>query len=222
MVVRGADGCKGGWVVATLQDDNLTVEHTRTLDAFLDADRILIDIPIGLPETGRRQADVEARKLLGERSSCVFNAPIRAALACETYKEANARSKEASGMGLSAQSFGLAFKIRQNDTLVLNHGGDNVAEGHPELSFLAINQFEPLFPKKKMGGYSQRVTFLSILFGSNQLNQAFHVAGKAEPDDILDAVALAWSARRWALGKHREIPEVPEFDALGLSMRMIF
>nr|WP_231640215.1 DUF429 domain-containing protein [Micromonospora sp. NRRL B-16802] len=36
-----------------------------------------IDIPIGLPDTGRRQADVLAYKLVGPRRSSVFMTPVR-------------------------------------------------------------------------------------------------------------------------------------------------
>jgi predicted RNase H-like nuclease len=42
----------------------------------------------------------------------------------------------------------------------------------------------------------------------------------AERDDFFDACAAAWSAVRIADGKHLALPEVPEYDACGLPMRI--
>ena len=42
-----------------------------------------IDIPIGLTDSGPRQCDIQARRLLGaRRGTSVFPAPIRPALKC--------------------------------------------------------------------------------------------------------------------------------------------
>jgi len=43
-----------------------------------------IDIPVGLPDTGSREADSVARKFIGPRASSVFPCPIRLALEATT------------------------------------------------------------------------------------------------------------------------------------------
>ena len=77
-LVAGLDGCRSGWVMATvplratgkpvrleLVDDLRDV--VRRLEAgTLDA--AAIDIPIGLAASAPRRCDVEARRLLGARA----------------------------------------------------------------------------------------------------------------------------------------------------------
>ena len=57
--VAGVDGCRTGWVVASL-DGCRVVE--RLDDSAGDFDVIGVDMPIGLPVTGPRRCDVDARK----------------------------------------------------------------------------------------------------------------------------------------------------------------
>src|ERR1700716_2323536 len=85
--VLGVDACKAGWVGVVLHDGATTVHVAKTIAALVadvEMDGRLavvgIDIPIGLPDTGRRQADVLASKLVGPRRSSVFMTPVRAAL----------------------------------------------------------------------------------------------------------------------------------------------
>lgn len=61
-----------------------------------DSDRIFVDIPIGLPNGPEgRLCDREARKRLrGRRAATVFPAPVRAALAADTYEDANRISRD--------------------------------------------------------------------------------------------------------------------------------
>jgi predicted RNase H-like nuclease len=49
---------------------------------------VAIDIPIGLPDTGRRQADLEARAVVGPRWRSVFLSPVRAALQADDHPTA--------------------------------------------------------------------------------------------------------------------------------------
>ena len=54
----------------------VAVEYLPVIDAlpaaFPDIATVAIDIPIGVPEDGQRQADIEAKKLLGKLESPVF------------------------------------------------------------------------------------------------------------------------------------------------------
>ena len=77
-----------------------------------------IDIPIGLPESGPRPADVEARRRVGPRRNSVFPAPARAVLGATTYGEACARSRQVGGKAISKQLFNILGKIAEVDALV--------------------------------------------------------------------------------------------------------
>ena len=52
----GVDACSSGWVAGIFDDGGLRVERFEDVEtlwtAHSDAERVLIDIPIGLPETG--------------------------------------------------------------------------------------------------------------------------------------------------------------------------
>jgi len=86
--VLGVDGCKGGWCGLAINSDGNDLRPAQpviypTFQQVLNtgASVICIDIPIGLLEgPGRRNCDEEARKLLGDRRSCVFSPPTRQVL----------------------------------------------------------------------------------------------------------------------------------------------
>ena len=68
---------------------------------------VAVDIPIGLPDTGRRQADVLARKAVGPRWQSVFMTPVRPALEAHDYETAADLSRSLAGEGISRQAFAL-------------------------------------------------------------------------------------------------------------------
>jgi predicted RNase H-like nuclease len=81
--VLGVDACKAGWVGVVLHGGAATVSIAKRIDVLVaDAEVgghlavIGIDIPIGLPDTGRRRADVLAYQRLGRRRSSVFMTPV--------------------------------------------------------------------------------------------------------------------------------------------------
>lgn len=119
--VLGVDACKKGWVGITNDSHGYFGSSITDLmgaalqDGSLDV--IAIDIPIGLPNTGPRQADALARKLIGRRASSVFPTPVRAALAAASHTEATAISVQSTGKGLSQQAYALRKKILEVDDL---------------------------------------------------------------------------------------------------------
>ena len=125
----GVDGCRAGWFVVAITDDgewsHAVYESAEVLlDRHGDADRILIDIPIGLvdrrPE--ERKCDLEARRLLGKpRSASVFPVPSRAALSAPTYEDADRMNREHTGRGLSLQAWGILLKFREVEQLMQRH-----------------------------------------------------------------------------------------------------
>src|SRR5215210_2861208 len=116
MILRGVDGCPAGWLAVSLDLRTARV----TPEVFTDAASLFrdpalvtaIDIPIGLPGSGRRTVDGEARRLLGGRASSVFPAPARVTLSAISYREACVASQEACGKSLSQQSYAILPKIR--------------------------------------------------------------------------------------------------------------
>jgi predicted RNase H-like nuclease len=218
--VLGVDGCPGGWVGARLVDDRLEVLVARRIDALVaaagDVAVVGVDMPIGLPDSGGpRAAEALARRRLPPgRKSSVFPTPMRAACEATTWAEANALNKEACGRGLSHQGFGLTRKIVEVDTWVRSGPGVLVAEVHPEVSFAAIDPACVVASKKTREGRAARVAALAA--AGLVLPEVARGPGYAV-DDLLDACAVAWSARRVARGEAVSLPDPPEVFSDGIE-----
>lgn len=210
--VLGVDGCPGGWIGALV--DGSTVEWLLLPDAdavlAVDAAAVGVDMPIGLPAVGPRACDVEARRLLGPRRSSVFPAPVRAVLAASTYAEARALSVAAAGRSLSAQAWNLVPRIRDLDARLAEH--TRVVEVHPEVVFARLAG--PLPPKKTVEGAAARTAALRTWLPSWP-----PAPRPARLDDALDALACAWTARRWLAGTAETLGN--EVDELGTPMRIV-
>jgi predicted RNase H-like nuclease len=167
-----------------------------------------IDMPIGLPDAGRREADVLARAAVGPRWQSVFMTPVRAALAEPTFASAVARSRELAGEGISKQAFALRPRLLEVDAWVATSVVP-VFEVHPEVSFTVLAGHPPEQPKKTWAGAVQRRGLLAAagVEVPDDLGEAGRVAAV---DDILDAAVAAWSARRWAAGAATSFPDPPE------------
>jgi predicted RNase H-like nuclease len=213
--VVGVDGYRKGWVAVILLDGvflSAAVHQgfREVLDSHRDAEVIAVDIPIGLPVGEVRQADIAARQFLESRWRSVFLCPPRAVLECSTHVEASQLNQELTGFGVSLQSFGLRHMILEVDALV--GPNDGVIEVHPEASFLAMNQTPLQYSKKSWGGLVERA---GLLADHGIQIPAEHGAAVAPADDVLDAAAAAWSARRFARGKAESLPVDPPVDERG-------
>jgi predicted RNase H-like nuclease len=199
--VAGVDLAKRGLAVVVLEDDRV-VEAYRCetfADALLvDAQVIGVDIPIGIPETGAREADVAARRFVGPRASSVFSTPIRAALEAATYADARGVATALTGKSLSAQSYALGRRILELDAYA--HDDERVIEVHPEVSFRELAR-RPLLSKHRSDGLVER----RALLAQAGIDVPAAVPRIAEPD-LLDATVVAWSARRYALGEALPLP----------------
>lgn len=224
--VAGVDGCRSGWVVATWanpgQDGALRLEvvshfdevATRVVDGELGV--VAVDMPIGLADSKPRQCDRAARRLLGPRRSSVFPTPVRTVLACSTYPDALEASRRACGVGLPKQSWFLVPKLRELDDVMRRvRLVDAILEVSPELAFAALAGAPLVDPKRSADGLRARRELLAPLFPGLDGLLATRYPGTA-PDDLLDACALAWSARRLQLGQGCRVGD--EFDAVGLPM----
>jgi predicted RNase H-like nuclease len=116
VIALGVDGAKGGWVAVAVGDDGVQGARffaglAAVLAAWPDADAYAVDMPVGLPDRGRRRADEEALRFVGPRHSSVFFAPPRGALLVP-YAEALALAP-----GLSRQAYSLGAKILEVEPL---------------------------------------------------------------------------------------------------------
>jgi predicted RNase H-like nuclease len=203
----GVDACAGGWVAVTLPPSAVgepsayptatvalvaTVTVAPTLDRLQLSGVVGIDMPLGLLEDGWRVADVLARRALGRRGVTVFAIPPRPVWQQPTYAEANKACRELTGKGLSAQTWGLRGKLLEADAY-RRTAPAQLHEVHPELSFATIAGAPLAASKHTAAGLVLRRQLLAQV----GLTLPPKVPGAPE-NDLLDAAALAWSARRIA------------------------
>jgi len=231
--VAGADGCRRGWFRAS--------RETRTGELRFDvhekpsgllrtapSPRVLgIDIPIGLPDQGRRACDEAARGVLGPRRSSVFAAPIRAALRAASREEASRITFARDGRRVSTQAWGIYPKVRSVDALltVSPEARARIREVHPEVCFWAWNAGQPMpASKKTRAGRLRRRRHVEGWLGAGVVAAARRLYARRDvaDDDILDALAALWTATRIVAGQARTLPAVPPVDSTGLRMEIVY
>lgn len=228
----GADGCRAGWVYV-LEDAGgvragLATSFTE-LVAVAPTALVAIDVPIGLPDAGARAADRAARAFLGRpRGSSVFPAPVRSVLAAVDYAEACARHVAADGRKLSRQAFGILPKMREVDAALRAEPAllERVFEVHPEVSFALWNDRAPMAKRKlRVAGREERLLLVDAIWPGAYASAIgtlprtiAEVRGRAyAPDDLIDAFAALWTARRVAAGTSVGFPDGPApRDATGM------
>jgi predicted RNase H-like nuclease/GrpB-like predicted nucleotidyltransferase (UPF0157 family) len=221
--VLGVDGCKLGWVGALLHGTTYDVLVAADIAALVCEARrraprlsvVAIDIPIGLPDHGRRAADLLARgRLPVGRKSSVFPTPTRATTAEATFPDASATSRRTTdGKGISQQAFHLVPKILEVDAFVRGGPPVTVLEAHPEVSFAALDPGCVIPSKTTADGRATRGSALR----ATGLEPPAYVAGRGYgPDDLLDACAVAWTAARHTHGTAYSLPDPPETFSDGL------
>ncbi len=202
MLAVGVDAYRGGWVAVTLDDgeflkDFVTATFAELLAAVPTARAVGVDIPIGIPGTYPRPADVAARRFVGARASSVFPTPTRIALEAETYEEALAAQRLAFGVGVSKQAYALRARILEVDRA---KDDARVFEVHPEVSFTELAG-APLPSKRTDAGLRLRREHLAAA-GINLRSTRMRVPTA----DLLDAAVAAWSAHRYARGEALPLP----------------
>lgn len=232
-VAWGVDGCPAGWIyVALPESGEYGYGVVRNLGEIVcmagDGDRVFVDIPIGLPyDQSPRQCDDQARGKLGQpRGSSVFPAPAREALGASSYEDACDRNKNVTGKKVSRQTYGILPKVHEVDDLVRHDEKARriVQEVHPELCFWAFNERRALLHnKKKPEGRGERLAILEEHWprardAAEKIRDELRDDNVA-PDDIVDAMVAALTARHRALCR---IPDQPQTDAAGLPMQMTF
>jgi len=209
----------GGWVVAVVSAGHVRwsvqPDATAVLAATRDCTAVGVDIPLGLPAgPARRACDTRAAHRLGRARSSVFPAPPREVLAAPTYAQACAVARTLTGRGISLQTFHITPKIAEWDAVVLTR---RVVEVHPELALRAMAPEVDFAPKKSARGAGQRIAALARWI--DPATALGDLPAGARLDDVLDALAVAWSAARWAQGAAEVLGD--ERDARGRPMRIV-
>lgn len=229
--VIGVDGCRAGWIAAVWGE---TIECRLCLDfsavLALTGEIIAVDMPIGfldVVEDGGRTAEREARKMLsGSRKSSMFSSPCRAVVEANpaTYAKAvalNMRHSQSRKKKLTQQSFNLIRKMHDIDCLMTPAHQSRVFEVHPELAFCLMNDECSIAEKKRTStGRKIRLELLKKAgFPVPEQLPAFS-SRAVEANDLVDAFACAWAARRILEKRARRWPDNPPRDAKGLRMEI--
>ena len=219
MTVAGVDGCRGQWLAAVADGAAVSWRKVSSFRDLYDDSAltvIAVDVPIGLPESGSRECDVEARKMLGPRRASVFAAPVRPILHHATYPEARAALAKLGRASMSAQAFGIVQAVRDVDSCVGPDDDDRVVETHPEVAFFVMGG--ALAPKRTAKGVAERLRLLAERFPA-VLETVATAPDGAPIDDALDALACLWVAQRWATGARGTLGDGSR-DAHHLPMRI--
>jgi predicted RNase H-like nuclease len=231
----GADVSAGSWVAVAFAAESF--DHAAVFEEVGDlwlryeevAERILLDVPIGLIEEGSagRACERLARQVLGSRRASVFTPPVREATRKRRYPAAKRVNERKTGTGITKQAFAISDEIAAVDELLqeLPEAREVIAEAHPEVCFRAFAG-EPLsYSKRIAGGYAERMRTLAEYDRDAPpvVQSVAEATDGAEVgvDDVLDAVVLAYTARPGP-GDLRTLPPDPETDATGLPMRMVY
>ena len=231
----GVDGCKAGWFAVTRDNAGLTWQLFPTVkdltSAFVGAERILIDVPIGLPWAAApiRPCDRLARKVLGKpRKSTVFPVPCREALAADGVEAARKINRMRIGRSIGAQTWGIRSKISEVDRLLLSIRGQRhgIREIHPEVCFWALADRRPMkYSKTTVEGREERLRVLqrfepgvSALL-DNVLSKTLRK--NVQAGDVLDAT-VAFITAEACQGELASLAGEPSHDPVGLPIEMLY
>jgi predicted RNase H-like nuclease len=212
----GIDGYRRGWVAVYIDEaDGHYFEHSNSLDDLLAVPHIraMIDLPVGLPDRGYRQCDVEARAIVGPR---VFLGARWGIWEFESFQAANDHYWRTGDSGISQQLWCIRHKLRDVNTAMTPGRQVKLRETHPELVFWRLAG-RPLDSKKSESGREQRIKLLR----NNGIRDIERWLGMRKGtgigrDDLIDACACALAARD---SKNR-LPRIKEIPADRRGIRM--
>jgi predicted RNase H-like nuclease len=224
MRVTGVDACRDGWAgveLAAGETDGgaglVTVRIAGSLAELLAdaaAGQVVgIDMPLGLLASGWRTADQEARRRLGPRRSSIFAIPPAAVWQQPDYHAALAECRRLTGQGFSIQAWGLRGKLLEAGEY-RRRGRQRLYEVHPELSFSCLAGAPLPESKHRPAGQALRRSVLAAA----GLDIPDDPAWRRATADVLDAAAVAWTARRIAAGQATVLPDPPQTGEDGLEI----
>jgi predicted RNase H-like nuclease len=231
----GVDGCKAGWLAVTRNGEGLAWRLFPAINdlvsAFLGAERIFIDVPIGLPwaDAPIRPCDRLAREVLGKRrKSSVFPVPCREALDADGVEAAQNINRMHIGRSVGAQTWGISRKINEVDRFLLSLRGQRhgIHEIHPEVCFWALANRKPMkYSKLTVEGREERLLVLQR-FEPGVSVFLEDVRSKTsrkdvQTDDVLDAT-VAFITAEAGQGELASLTGEPSHDPAGLPMEMLY
>jgi len=242
-VFVGVDGCSAGWFAVFLDEENekncewkigLFPKFSFLID-FLKKEYgqaeplILIDIPIGLKAggSGERLSDLGARNILKARKSSIFPVPCREAVYAESYEKACEVNERLAGKSISKQAWNIVPKIRDVDSFLIGNKifRGKVRETGPEICFQAFIGFPMKYSKKHPEGFLERKEALrSVCLFTDEIVEATlskYRRKDVTKDDILDALAVAITAKMGHMYGFGYVPCEPEIDSEGLKIQMV-
>ncbi len=226
----GVDGCKGGWIVAVINNGNIQIDKFVSIEAIVGThtkfDSFLIDMVIGFPNTPKDvRPDTFARKIVSPRTSTVFAVPCREAVYADTEEEQICQNVKRLGKGLAKQTMAIIPKMRELDKFLNRQEQykNQIRESHPEVCFARLNGSVVMSKKGQKEGMVERVNILKEylpVLTCNLIEKKAREFG-CNQDDIVDAVCLAVTGWLSMHGQTEAIPPHPQEDACGLKMQMI-
>jgi|AntRauMinimDraft_4_1070384.scaffolds.fasta_scaffold00044_6 predicted RNase H-like nuclease len=235
--VVGVDGCVGGWFAVWADgSDGDGLQHAlykglRGLFAdHSEADRLLVDIPIGFESSTARECDRLARQRLGSRGVSVFPAPCRAVVEyrqqageAASYDRANEIQREHLDAGISQQAWNITDKIAAMDRYLREESPPaDVYESHPELCFARLNRGYPI-AHPKSGAIGRAARFGVLDEWTENWESIYKDAceeyyfNQVARDDIVDALVLCAAGQQ----PLASVPAEPPVDDRGLPMRIV-
>ncbi|UDY35230.1 DUF429 domain-containing protein [Dermatobacter hominis] len=184
-----------------------------------------VDIPIDHVDGPVRTADAATRAFVRPLSSTVFPTPPARVLDAISYAEANERLAASGAPKLSKQAWMLVPRIVEATELA--RLDPRLHEVHPEASFREMKIQLAAAAAPEAVADDVRITRSKKTWnGLLERRRLLAAHGIAVPeddpaldgvmsDDVVDAAAVAWSARRIALGVACPMPDPPEWSADG-------
>lgn len=234
MEVAGVDGCPAGWLMVKYTSGTFYHQIHHNFEELVSANpnltRILIDIPVGLASPGYpRTIDQKLREQLPERSSTVFNTPVRAAIYASQFDEARQINKQMTGKSLSIQSLNLMDKIKQVDQYLISAPKNEakIYESHPELCFKSLHNDRTSLSKKStkeglrdrllvLANYEPSIKYLYQNILASTLRK--HV----RRDDIVDAFCLCLINKMALHGELRFLSDDNVKDEHSIEIKIVY
>lgn len=161
--VAGVDWASGDWLAVVIENGDpvdylLENDFSSIWESDRDFNRILIDVPIGLPHDDetlekRETLDSAARSATG-RSSSVFPVPSRAAcrkaMMGQDYETVVNQNQKDLTKGPTWQSYHIAAGIGEIDDFLEDNEAakETIIESHPELCFRELLGHQLSYSKK--------------------------------------------------------------------------
>lgn len=112
--------------------------------------------------------------------------------------------------------------MREGDEFLTQRLQRRVLEVHPELSFYEMNRRRPVVePKKTAAGRRLRMSLLERSWRRRVKELVESRPRGVGRDDILDAMAVCWTAERALEGRAITIPQRPPRDSRCLSIAIV-